>query len=114
MNAPFPADQVSRRTVDRSEVQAGDSPAPDGEALTPTGAVPAGFQFGAVTAGIKASGKPDFAVVLAQNGTQGAALFTSNRVVAAPVTVGRKHLVRSGGSVRVVRETAEALCRVSD
>ncbi len=68
--------------------------------------VPAGFQFGAVRAGIKPSGKPDFACALAVNGTTAAAMFTSNRMVAAPVIVDREHLRRSGGRVRFVAVNA--------
>ncbi len=64
--------------------------------------LPKGFQFSAVTAGIKASGKPDLAVILAGASTQAAALFTKNQIVAAPVEVGRDALVRSRGRVRVV------------
>jgi glutamate N-acetyltransferase / amino-acid N-acetyltransferase len=74
--------------------------------LVPSEALPLGFQFAAVTAGLKPSGKPDFAFVLADEAAHAAAMFTSNRVVAAPVTVGIKHLERSGGSVRAVAVNA--------
>ncbi|MGC1872930.1 MAG: bifunctional glutamate N-acetyltransferase/amino-acid acetyltransferase ArgJ [Acidobacteriaceae bacterium] len=67
---------------------------------------PAGFRFGAVRAGIKPSGKPDFACVSAAEGTTAAAVFTSNRMVAAPVLVGRDHLRRSGGRARFVAVNA--------
>ena len=69
-------------------------------------ALPRGFRFAAVKAGIKPSGKPDFAVAVADGSASAAAMFTSNRVQAAPVTVGRKHLERSGGRVRVVAVNA--------
>lgn len=69
-------------------------------------ALPRGFRFGAVKAGIKPSGKADFAVALADEGASAAAMFTSNRVQAAPITVGRRHLARSGGHVRVVAVNA--------
>jgi glutamate N-acetyltransferase / amino-acid N-acetyltransferase len=64
--------------------------------------LPGGFRFAAATAGIKASGKPDLALVEAPPGTAAAALFTSNRVVAAPVEVGRAFLAASRGRVRAV------------
>ncbi|MHB1673982.1 MAG: bifunctional glutamate N-acetyltransferase/amino-acid acetyltransferase ArgJ [Acidobacteriaceae bacterium] len=67
---------------------------------------PAGFRFGAVRAGIKPSGKPDFACADAVEGTTAAAVFTSNRLVAAPVLVGRDHLQQSGGRVRFVAVNA--------
>ena len=77
--------------------------------------VPAGFRFGAVRAGIKPSGKPDFACALAVEGTTAAAMFTSNRMVAAPVIVGREHLRQSGGRVRFVAVNAgNANCATGD
>jgi glutamate N-acetyltransferase/amino-acid N-acetyltransferase len=67
---------------------------------------PTGFRFGAVRAGIKPSGKPDFACAHAVEGTTAAAVFTSNRLTAAPVLVGRDHLRQSGGKVRFVAVNA--------
>ena len=64
--------------------------------------LPKGFQFSAITAGIKASGKPDLALILAGPSTRAAAVFTKNLVVAAPVTIGRDALKRTGGRVRAV------------
>ncbi len=67
-----------------------------------TGALPRGFVWGAVRAGIKASGNPDVAVALAPKGARAAAMFTRNQVVAAPVIVGRRHLAAAGGRVSAV------------
>jgi glutamate N-acetyltransferase / amino-acid N-acetyltransferase len=64
--------------------------------------LPAGFSFSAACAGIKASGRPDLALVEACPGTTAAAMFTKNRVVAAPLVVGRKHLATSRSRVRAV------------
>jgi glutamate N-acetyltransferase / amino-acid N-acetyltransferase len=64
--------------------------------------LPQGFVWGAVKAGIKASGKPDLAAVVASKGARGVAMFTKNQVVAAPVTVGRRHLAATGGRVNAV------------
>jgi glutamate N-acetyltransferase/amino-acid N-acetyltransferase len=80
--------------------------------------LPRGFAFSAVAAGIKASGRPDLALVevwgrapspvqakrclAAAGGATAAALFTKNRVVAAPVEVGRAALLSTGGRVRAV------------
>jgi glutamate N-acetyltransferase/amino-acid N-acetyltransferase len=66
------------------------------------GALPSGFEWGAVKAGIKASGNFDLAVVRAAGVAQAAAMYTTNQVVAAPVTVGRKHMATTGGRVGVV------------
>jgi glutamate N-acetyltransferase/amino-acid N-acetyltransferase len=65
-------------------------------------ALPLGFEWGAVKAGIKASGKPDLAVAIAPNGASATAMFTSNQLVAAPVTVGRRHLQATSGRVSTV------------
>lgn len=65
-------------------------------------AVPRGFVFSSVAAGIKALGKPDVALAEAPLGASAAALFTRNRVVAAPVTVDREHLRTTRGRVRAV------------
>ena len=67
-------------------------------------ALPAGFQWGAVRAGIKASGNLDLAIAVVRDAgaAVGAAMFTTNRVVAAPVTVGRRHLAATGGRVAAV------------
>jgi glutamate N-acetyltransferase / amino-acid N-acetyltransferase len=64
--------------------------------------LPLGFSFGAVAASIKVSGRPDLALVEAAGGATAAALFTKNRVVAAPVEVGRKSLLSTGGRVRAI------------
>ena len=64
--------------------------------------LPLGFSFSAVAAGIKVSGRPDLALVEAAGGATAAALFTKNRVVAAPVEVGRAALLSTGGRVRAV------------
>ena len=64
--------------------------------------LPLGFSFSAIAAGIKVSGRPDLALVEAANGATAAALFTTNRVVAAPVEVGRASLLSTGGRVRAV------------
>jgi len=70
------------------------------------GTLPAGFQWGAVRAGIKASGNLDLGIAIASSAgpgaAVGAAMFTTNRVVAAPVTVGRRHLASTGGRVAAV------------
>jgi len=51
-----------------------------------------GFVASGVAAGIRPSGKPDVAVVRSMPRAVGAALWTTNRVQAAPVTVSKRHL----------------------
>jgi len=64
--------------------------------------LPRGFSFSALAANIKASGRPDLALAGATAGTTAAALFTKNRVVAAPLEVGRASLRSTGGKVRAL------------
>jgi glutamate N-acetyltransferase/amino-acid N-acetyltransferase len=64
--------------------------------------IPKGFRFGATKAGLKASGRTDFALIVADAPASAAAAFTANRVKAAPVLVDQEHLRATGGRVRVV------------
>jgi glutamate N-acetyltransferase/amino-acid N-acetyltransferase len=64
--------------------------------------IPRGFRFGAVKAGLKKSGRADFALIVADAPASAAAVFTANRVAAAPLLVDKEHLRRTGGKVRVV------------
>ncbi len=61
-----------------------------------------GFRFGATTAGIKASGRPDFSLIVADAPASAAAAFTANRVTAAPLIIDKENLCASSGKVRVV------------
>jgi len=61
--------------------------------------IPAGFVAAGATAGIKASGNPDFALVAAiGDPVPAAAVFTPNRFAAAPVRLSRANLQATGGS----------------
>lgn len=62
---------------------------------------PKGFSAAAISAGIKASGKPDMAVVVNEGPKNAAAaVFTRNKVFAAPVKVSRE--VIKGGAISAV------------
>src|SRR6201996_8044173 len=69
---------------------------------SPEHPLPLGFRWSAATAGLKASGKPDVALAVCDGGANAAAMFTSNQVVAAPVIVGRRHLIATGNRVTAV------------
>ena len=62
---------------------------------------PAGFRAAGVACGIKkqktAEPPLDLALVVADAPATAAAVFTTNKAVAAPVVVSREHLARSGG-----------------
>jgi glutamate N-acetyltransferase/amino-acid N-acetyltransferase len=64
--------------------------------------IPRGFRFGATKAGLKVSGRPDFALIVADEPASAAAAFTANRVTAAPLIIDKQHLTATGGKVRVV------------
>lgn len=52
--------------------------------------LPSGFQTSGTTCGIKDSGKPDLALFVSDTPCSVAGVFTTNRVVGAPVTVSRE------------------------
>jgi glutamate N-acetyltransferase/amino-acid N-acetyltransferase len=64
--------------------------------------LPKGFSFSAVRAGIKASGRPDLALATSLSGASATALFTKNRVIAAPLIVGKASLAKTKGRVSAV------------
>jgi glutamate N-acetyltransferase / amino-acid N-acetyltransferase len=53
---------------------------------------PKGFRASGVKAGIKLSGNTDVGLLLCDTVATAAAVFTANKVVAAPVVVGREHI----------------------
>jgi glutamate N-acetyltransferase/amino-acid N-acetyltransferase len=63
--------------------------------------IPKGFRFGAAKAGLKASGRTDFALIVADAPASAAAAFTANRVTAAPLIVDKENLRATGGKVRL-------------
>lgn len=64
-------------------------------------ALPRGFSFAATRCGIRKS-RPDLGVLVAEKTISAAAVFTTNRVKAAPVLVSREHLAASKGRVRAL------------
>ena len=61
----------------------------------------AGFQAAALHAGIKADGL-DLALIVSDAPASAAGVFTTNRVVAAPVVVCQDHLEQSAGTSRAI------------
>jgi glutamate N-acetyltransferase/amino-acid N-acetyltransferase len=77
-------------------------------------ALPAGFKAGGLAAGIKASGRPDLALIVTTNGpAAAAAVFTPNRLAAAPVRLSRAHLAATSGDSRGGFGWAEAIISTS-
>ena len=61
-----------------------------------------GFRFAGVAAGVKSKGGLDVGLMVADRPCPAAAVFTRNRVAAAPVTLSRAALSRSRGLARAV------------
>ncbi|MFN7954635.1 MAG: bifunctional glutamate N-acetyltransferase/amino-acid acetyltransferase ArgJ [bacterium] len=61
-----------------------------------------GFRFAGIAAGIKASGAPDLALIVADAPVSAAGLFTTNRVQAAPVLVSRRRVAKGRARAIVV------------
>jgi glutamate N-acetyltransferase/amino-acid N-acetyltransferase len=76
--------------------------------------LPAGFKAGGQAAGIKASGRPDLAVIVTTDGpAAAAAVFTPNTFAAAPVRLSRAHLAATSGDPRGGFGWAEAVISTS-
>ena len=76
--------------------------------------MPAGFRAGGLAVGIKASGRPDLAVVVTTEGpAAAAAVFTPNTFAAAPVRLSRAHLAATSGNARGGFGWAEAIVSTS-
>ena len=77
-------------------------------------ALPAGFKAGGLAAGIKASGRPDLALIMTTDGpAAAAAVFTPNTFAAAPVRLSRAHLAATSGDPRGGFGWAEAIVSTS-
>jgi glutamate N-acetyltransferase/amino-acid N-acetyltransferase len=64
--------------------------------------LPLGYRYSAVYAGIRKVQKDDLALIVSDSAATGAAVFTQNRVQAAPVRIARWNLTKSRGQVRAV------------
>lgn len=64
--------------------------------------LPLGYRYSALYAGIRKVAKPDLALIVSDTPASAAAVFTTNRVQAAPVKLSREHLAQSGGVARAV------------
>ena len=64
--------------------------------------LPEGFRYSALYAGIRKAEKPDLALIVSGAEASAAAVFTTNRVKAAPVILDRKNLDSTGGRARAI------------
>jgi len=67
---------------------------------------PLGFRYAAAYAGIRKAAKDDVALIVSDRPAVAAAVFTQNRVVAAPVELARKNLLLSRGRARAILANA--------
>jgi len=87
----------------------------DAAELSPGVTFPAGFRASGTTAGLKASGRPDLALVVNDGPLQvGAAVFTSNRVVGHPVTWSRQAVSDGVVSAVVLNSGGANVCTGPD
>lgn len=68
---------------------------------------PRGFRAAGVTAGIKASGRPDVAIIAAERAVPAAAVFTRSATAAPPVVLSRAH-IGSGAARAIVVQSGNA------
>jgi len=64
--------------------------------------LPAGYRYSSIYAGIRKVEKDDLALIVSDAPARAAAVFTTNRVQAAPVVVARRYLEETGGLARAV------------
>ena len=64
--------------------------------------LPQGFRYAAVYSGLRKVEKDDLALIVSDTPAVAAAVFTQNRVVAAPVVLARKNLLASRGKARAI------------
>jgi glutamate N-acetyltransferase/amino-acid N-acetyltransferase len=64
--------------------------------------LPLGYQYSAVYAGIRKVEKDDLGLIVSNRAAWSAAVFTQNRVQAAPIVVSKNHLKKSRGLVRAI------------
>jgi glutamate N-acetyltransferase/amino-acid N-acetyltransferase len=68
--------------------------------------VPSGYRFAACYAGIRKKQADDLTLIVSEHPAAAAAMFTTNLVRAAPVTVTAEHLRKSGGIGRAILANA--------
>ncbi|MEM9251574.1 MAG: bifunctional glutamate N-acetyltransferase/amino-acid acetyltransferase ArgJ [Planctomycetota bacterium] len=68
----------------------------------PSITAPRGFRASGVACGIKESGKPDLALIVADHVCTAAGVFTTSRFPGEPVKVTREHLAKTGGRAQAI------------
>lgn len=63
--------------------------------------LPKGFISSGIRSGLRKK-RPDLALIVAEQGATAAAIFTTNRFVAAPVTISKRSLRKTSGAMRAI------------
>ncbi len=71
---------------------------------------PKGFLAAGVHCGIKKSKKPDLGLLVCPTGAKAAAVFTTNKIVAAPVTISKQHVKSPNVSAVIVNSGNANAC----
>jgi glutamate N-acetyltransferase/amino-acid N-acetyltransferase len=72
--------------------------------------MPKGFRASGITCGIKQSGKKDMALIVSDHPASVAAVFTTNKMAAAPVLLSRKHVANGVARAIVVNSGNANAC----
>ena len=73
-------------------------------------ATPRGYLASGLACGLKKSGKPDLALVYSEPVATGAAVFTTNKVKAAPVLVSQEHLTHQHKRAVIINSANANAC----
>lgn len=78
--------------------------------VIPHAILPKGFTANAVACGLKKSGKPDLALIYSSQAALASCMFTTNKIVAAPVTLCREHLKKNRRFHAIIANSGNANC----
>ncbi|HBJ38191.1 MAG TPA: arginine biosynthesis protein ArgJ, partial [Planctomycetaceae bacterium] len=77
---------------------------------THSAAMPNGFRYAGITCGLKSSGKPDMTLIVGDGPLVAAGVYTTNQVVAAPVTLCRQRTPSSSTRAVIINSGNANAC----
>lgn len=72
--------------------------------------LPKGFKATGIACGLKKSGKLDLALIVSENSAKAVGLFTTNKVIAAPVVLCKEHLKKNKNFRAIIANSGNANC----
>ncbi|MGH9858946.1 MAG: bifunctional ornithine acetyltransferase/N-acetylglutamate synthase [Candidatus Acidiferrales bacterium] len=93
---------MRRSTSHKSRITSHESQVTSHKSQVTSHDLPRGFRFAATACGLKKTGGLDLALIAADAPASAAAIFTTNRVQAAPVLLSRTHVRRAAARMRAV------------